>query len=321
MRILFGLAALVIIACFIISSVDLREVATSISNANYTLLAVAIAIKVFTIYIKANRWGVSLTSADVPRPKKLFAATIIGTASNLVLPARMGEVARTLVLKQHTSLSMVSLLTSTVAMGIVDFIFLATTLFIVIISGSVYANLFSTENVMILFVVLLLLVGGIFLLVSNNIPFSKQLRTAGRFFLTQQIHTKLRGFLHSAQVGLQIFKNRKKLEIVSLLTVCVWCSEIFAVFLGLQAFGISASLWMASILCLSLNLAFVLPVTPGNVGVHQLLSILILERFQIGETAALSFSLGFQGATLISILLLGLVFFLKEGAQKDGDNR
>lgn len=63
------------------------------------------------------------------------------------------------------------------------------------------------------------------------------------------------------------------------------------------------------------SLALAVPVTPGNVGIHQFLSVSVLGLFGVAEAKSLAFSVGFQGSAIILIVSLGTVCFFREGVR------
>ena len=96
-------------------------------------------------------------------------------------------------------------------------------------------------------------------------------------------------------------------------TGLVWCLETAAMCSALSAFGIQPDVMVAALLVVTLNLSFAVPLTPGNIGTHQLISVLILSLFGIERAAALSFSIGYQGAVHLMIVVIGGAFFCREG--------
>ncbi len=104
-------------------------------------------------------------------------------------------------------------------------------------------------------------------------------------------------------------------------TVLVWCLETAAMCSALSAFGIQPEVMIAALLVVTLNLSFAVPLTPGNIGTHQLISVLILSLFGIERAAALSFSIGYQGAVHLMIVLIGGAFFCREGLNLDALRR
>jgi len=75
------------------------------------------------------------------------------------------------------------------------------------------------------------------------------------------------------------------------LTMVIWSLETVAVYVMLLAFQIKTSFLIAATLLVVVNLSFVFPISPGNIGLVQALSILVLGTYGITKETALAFSL------------------------------
>jgi glycosyltransferase 2 family protein len=70
---------------------------------------------------------------------------------------------------------------------------------------------------------------------------------------------------------------------------------------------------MAAILVVVLNLSFVIPITPGNIGVTQAISVFLLGTFGVTPAYALAYSIGGQGVIQLLIISLGMICLYREG--------
>ena len=112
--------------------------------------------------------------------------------------------------------------------------------------------------------------------------------------------------------GFVIMRHGGAIRRFLILTVAIWGLEAVAVYLMLLAFQIEAHLLMAVTLLVVVNLSFVFPISPGNVGVVQALSILVLATYGITQEAALAYSIGVQTISYLVIVCLGVVYFYRE---------
>jgi uncharacterized membrane protein YbhN (UPF0104 family) len=80
----------------------------------------------------------------------------------------------------------------------------------------------------------------------------------------------------------------------------------------LQAFHIQPSVLMAATVVVGLNLSFIFPITPGNVGVVQALGIFLLGTFGVTQESALAYSIGADGTTCLVVVSLGMAYFYCE---------
>jgi uncharacterized protein (TIRG00374 family) len=97
------------------------------------------------------------------------------------------------------------------------------------------------------------------------------------------------------------------------LTAGIWMLEAVATMFALAAVGVSVPVPAALLLMCALNLAFVVPITPGNIGTHQLVSVFMLSWLGVDEAQALAFSVASQGAVVMLTLGIGAAFAWREG--------
>jgi glycosyltransferase 2 family protein len=113
--------------------------------------------------------------------------------------------------------------------------------------------------------------------------------------------------------GLSVLGKGRLLSELLLLTITVWGLETASTFWLLQAFRIKATLVMAAMLVVVLNLSLVVPITPGNIGITQAVGVFLLETFGVTPASALAYSIGAQGAIQLLIVSLGMICLYREG--------
>ncbi len=96
---LFGLVVTAIFVAFFAKMVKWAEVWTQLRQARYLFLAPAVLFGMLVYVIKMVRWRMILGTMCRPSYRHLFSSIMIGFTGNCVLPARMGEVLRAVVLR------------------------------------------------------------------------------------------------------------------------------------------------------------------------------------------------------------------------------
>jgi uncharacterized membrane protein YbhN (UPF0104 family) len=117
---------------------------------------------------------------------------------------------------------------------------------------------------------------------------------------------------HAAD-GLRFLGEPVVLLRVVLFTVAVWTVDVASTWLALHAFHIDVGLSGAALLVAAIGLSFALPLTPGNVGTYQLITVLVLGQLGIERDRAFAFGIGFQAFALVATVALGMAFFQREG--------
>jgi uncharacterized membrane protein YbhN (UPF0104 family) len=85
-----------------------------------------------------------------------------------------------------------------------------------------------------------------------------------------------------------------------------WVCDVCCILSVLVAVHIAPALEKALLVILSVNGAIALPVTPGQVGAHELGSILALAAVGVAEARAIPFAVLYHAAQLVPVLLVGL---------------
>jgi uncharacterized protein (TIRG00374 family) len=274
------------------------------------LLLLALFLKVASLYAKAKRWAFIVSASGEAHPRhRVFAATVWGAAGNIILPAKLGEVARVSLLCRYNRLP-IGFGVSTTGVGyLVDFATLVLALLVIGIPSS-GLNLVDYGRVTTALCVL-----SVVTLVLAGLPFlSRRTRVIGRISGLLPLALRRRAALagQSLQSGLAVLRQPSTLAIVSLAAVAIWSLEFTAVDLALSSFHLPHGPLLTLLLLAAFHLAFAFPVTPGNLGTHQLVCVLVLGCFAITPSQAIAFSCGWQASVHSTILLLAFGVWCQE---------
>ena len=300
------------ILALLLRRVDVRQLAEALLAVRPGYLLAALAIKFAIMYLKAVRWAVAIEGATGERPRRrVFSACMIGFAGNVVMPARLGEIGRVMVLCKHNPVARSLALTSVAVTQLLDLLVLGLFFFAV--------SFWAAGAALVDRAVLVALIAALVALLAALALFQWRLEWVRAAFvrfarrLPSAFGKRLSDYLEHFAAGLRAIRRPVFLAAMLACTLVVWTAEIAAVGLALAAFKLPVTLLMAAVVTLALNLSFAIPVTPGNVGTHQLLCVLVLGLFGVSEVQALAYSIGMQGAVNISIALCGTLLFYREG--------
>src|SRR6478672_8494444 len=84
--------------------VNLQELGGALAGADYRLIVPAMALWLVGYCARTLRWRALLAGSKVGPILELFGVLMVGFATNNLLPARLGELARAYLLRQHTGL-------------------------------------------------------------------------------------------------------------------------------------------------------------------------------------------------------------------------
>lgn len=107
--------------------------------------------------------------------------------------------------------------------------------------------------------------------------------------------------------GFQVFDRGWRVAVALGCVFAAWICDLASVELVLYAVGAEPSLSAGLLVLLITNLAIALPVTPGNLGAHELGSALALKMIGVQVEVATAFALLYHGLHVIPVLLAGFV--------------
>lgn len=318
-RLVLGILLICLIIFTLMNMIDFRALPSIFLQVDPWVLSIAVALKLFTLYVKTVRWGIAMMATGIrQRPKKLFVATLIGAGVNVILPARSGELVRTLIAKKYNDQNGVTIFTSLSAMLLLDLVLLAL-LFLVFLPFDQKAGSLKFSTTVILAIgtgiVILLALLTTDKLTGVEKRLGKHWQNVGRKLRQLRIEV-----IRSIKVGLAILTNPLGLLQALVLTIFLWVVEVIALWLALIAFSISPSIQLTLFLLAALNLSFLMALTPANIGVHQLLSVLILGHYGTDYSEALAFSIGFQSLVIFTFVITGSACFYWLGVRPHKSN-
>lgn|GEM_PF-2128223 len=328
----FGFLLAGFLLFFLARKMDLKEVYRQLVHANLWILLLMPLLKLLVTYVKAYRWGYAIRSVmQLPhQPKRLYSATFISFLGNLIFPARLGELLRVQICqKNNPEISRSLALTCSVLPQIFDLLAVLVLLVLGLSIGPSGGVSFGKIALVFGAVICILLILHFF---HRFYPYLESFFAPYVKYCPEKLRAPLAGMLRDINQALSLLHKWKKLLIIFGLTVCVWSLETVALTIGLTAFGIPIfpvpevmgaggfyvyttpylpALMMTT--AAGLSLAFLLPLTPGALGLYQAAAIWSLALFGIPETEALATSLGMQAADFLIITIMGFYFFYQEG--------
>lgn len=275
----------------------------ALTHVSWPWLLSALLLQALIMLVKAWRWAEALRAAAGRPMRGIATATFVGFAGNLVLPARLGELARIHLAASTNHLSRSVVLSTIAVTQFLDLLLLGLLFFLM-------SFLFATEALIHPGVLTSFALGGLIALAGLV---AVQHRWAALAALLARVTRVLPGPLRRAStyyagqfaLGLHLLAQRRAGMLVALATVTAWTLEIASYALALTAFGVTVTPLMPALLVVVLSLAFILPLTPANIGPHQFLCVLVLGLFDVNAGPALAFSLGLQAACALLVLALG----------------
>jgi len=302
-----GLAALVaaaIVAAAVWAAPDLRGIAEAFENVRWRWVAAAAGANLVSILSRAVAWRVVVVQAlpaPPPRRQHVLSAYSVGMLGNAVLPGRLGEAARTVVLARHLPRGRGAWATvggTVLAHRLLDVLPLAALVVYVLIAARIPP--WATTGITVT-----LIVGGALLVLAVVL--------ARRGASSAHGIGRVRRLLDLAREGMAVLRAPRPGATAALLQCLGWVAQLAVVDASLRAFGIHAPLPAAGLVLLVMNAALAFPLWPGSVGVLQAAVALSLLPYDVDYAAGFAFALGLQAIEASIGIAMGLTFLGREG--------
>ena len=116
-----------------------------------------------------------------------------------------------------------------------------------------------------------------------------------------------------ARQGLSVLKAPVPLAGAVLLQCLGWLLQLLAVYAAMQAFGIDAPLPAAGLVLVLMNVATIVPLWPGNVGLVQAAVALPLRNYGVPYATGFAYGLALQAIEMACGIGLGVIALAREG--------
>ncbi len=292
---------------------DLHALAGNLASANYWYLIPASVLTLFAFWIRALRWGVLLHPLKPIKLWTLFSATMVGFMCNNILPMRLGEFVRAYVIGRSARIRASAAFATIVVERLFD-LFSMIAIFGVIL---VFAP-FHNRPFKVLVLLAFLAGSAVFVaLLLFHLRGASLSAFAGRF-VPSRVRPRVTAILESFQAGLGIFRDPKRLAAVGVLTLLMWLC--FAVVIRicfasarLEQGGLTLPPLASLVVLVVIGIGIMVPSGPGFVGTLQAAAKLSFVILGYEDSArALSFSILYHATQWFPVVLVGLLFMMKE---------
>ena len=300
-------------------NVDPHRLAHQLSRTNPLALAACAGLSVCTLWFRTLRWNIMLPSPPMSHKKQLFPIVTIAFMINNILPARMGEAARAVLLWRRNGFSAAVSIGSLILERGIDVLALSASFFVPVFCaplmrpGSGLTSTASVYKTVTLQSCAILLSAGVAAAVGLLVAYSLFPVLVRRMFAVCLKMVPARAHPRMQRIGMDIAStldwtfSAPKAAAVTALSVCiVLCYGLMVVILTKETgFGILQGLFAQAFAALGAAI----PLAPGYVGT---LHAVMLEGLVLCGTArdkAQAVTILFHAVPYITVTLLGLYYF------------
>ncbi len=274
----------------------------TLRQGRYYLLPLLFIWSSVSYFIRALRWRVLLSAERKIRPLTVFWANMAGYLGNSFLPARAGELVRSVALGHKTGINSSFVLATALTERLLDVIAL------VLISVLALLALPGISPSLAPALQAMAVLGGVGLLVvllAPHFPVFFQ-RLLGLLPLPTAWRPRLDNLLIRFLDGMRSLQNPGRALSFVALTGVIWLMDGLGTMLGAYLLRLDMTLPQALLLLAGMGLSSAIPSTPGYVGVYQFAAVTVLTPFGYSKSDALAYILVAQAFGYVVITFWGL---------------
>ncbi|MBI2560179.1 MAG: flippase-like domain-containing protein [Planctomycetes bacterium] len=326
--------------------IEWHQLGEAFLEANYIYLLPATAVVLLSYVVRAIRWRILMQPIKKVSFMSLFSATSIGFMANCILPARVGEVIKPVMIGKKEKIKISASLATVLMERTFDTVSLI--IFSIIIlailpipstetqkelsnpmsissieahdAGSSSSNAKSTIHTIAklkklakaLTIPLSIIIVLAFILARYPAKVKEWL---GKHLsiLPARTKDKLTAFIDSFISGFAILKNRGEIVQVTLLTAVIWVLIVLETYFVSFSFNLSLPVLGACMVIIFVSFAVILPQAPGFVGVFHIATQKALDLFGVGLSSSQSYAIILWAVGVFPITVMGLLFLWNEG--------
>lgn len=315
LRVGVSLALMVVLLAVFLWNVDFAEVGRAFAAADPSLLVAAVALALLSYWLRALRWQFILLPVCRVRHSSVVLTTAIGYAAMTLLPARMGDVIRPVLLARRErfpiSASLASILTERVFdMWTVVLFFLVSVIWppaMPQLDEHARRSL-ATLSVSGYVVGAGLLIGTLVLLgLFRYQERFVEILTRPVNWIRPSWRQPAANFLHHFLDGLRVIERPRDLAITVAASLIMWYVIYWQVRVTLLAFGVDLPLRAAYLLTTLAVIGLAVP-TPGGVGsFHKATQVGLTLFFGVQLGLATAIAIAYHAICFLPITVIGLL--------------
>lgn len=312
-----GLALAAFFTWLFLRQANFAEVGEALRASSPGLIGLTVVTNIFTSVQRAWRWRYLLAPiARVPfRP--LLDCTLMGWTVTVLLPGRLGEIARPVLLSRRTEVRA----TPAIASVVLERIFDALTVLVLLAAYLAFfpappavsddgravldamrgSGMIALAGLLGLFVVVVLAMRSRVFMAAID-------RLLGRW-LPERIALLARSFIH----GMSGLRSFRLLAMISISSVLLWLTILLTYVLLFRAMGVELP-WYASMPLLAMLVVGVMIPTPGGIGsFHKAAQLALVGLWGVDNDLAVAYAIVSHAVAFIPLAIIGLVVMFREG--------
>jgi uncharacterized protein (TIRG00374 family) len=328
---LFGTIVSAAALYFALRNVPLKDLFNYLTTIDYTWILPSVVVILSAFALRAVRWQVILATTYKVDFFEAFHPLMIGFSINCILPGRVGEIARPVILSQQKGIAFTTILATVAVERVLDALTLIVMFALVILkvqpdpkfsmpfgdmelSRAVLVNIAAgTLKLCIVLIgaIVLISIDHIrkqFFAVMDWVPGKAAFLGAGFQSGLKKLNLKTQTIIDNFASGFSLIKNPKLLVLCLVFSIGIWLLSGFSYYLfSLGCPGINLSVGEIFAMMVIVCFAIALPSVPGYWGIWEAGGKFALSLFKVGAKEAAGYTLANHAIQIIPILAVGLI--------------
>lgn len=295
-------------------NVDFGQVAAALAKASLGLVMASAGLALLSYWLRVIRWQLILAPAGGVRHREALLATAVGYAALALLPARMGDLVRPLVLARRTPLPTSAALASILTERIFDLWSVMAFFMVFALWPPAMADLTpaARANLGVLHTSGLVVLAG---LVLGTLTLLALFRFQDRFIATigrliarfrSSWQTPIEAFLGHFLDGLRVLQRPRQLVLTLAASSAVWGVIYWQLQVSLLALGVALPLRATFLLVALSVIGLAIPTPAGVGGFHAALQFGLTTFFAVDLATATGVAIVHHAVCFLPITLIGL---------------
>ncbi len=285
------------------------ELWQTLRNVRLEYIGLGLLTNSLALAARSMRWGVLVSARKRTGFLSMFWATAAGYMGNTFLPARAGELLRSLMLGKDANVNASFVLATALTERLMDVIAL------VLIGAAVISTVSMTLPLWLFSAIRWMALAGfaalvIFLLAPRM---EKWLLKILGLLLREKWQGRLSGLVSQFLMGARALLHPGRAAAFVLLTAVVWAVDGAGTVIFSLGMRLPLGFDQALLLLVALGLSSALPSTPGYVGIYQYVAVTLLPVFGWSPSQAVAYILAGQAVNVITISIWGLIGTARAG--------
>ena len=294
------------LTAFAVTRIHLRDVASALVSVDLPWAIAAFVLMAVSMVLRAEAWYAVLQPALVTRRlgrSEVARATMIGVFMSAILPGRVGEAGRAIVVSRRLGRVsqnlpvVIGTLFSQTLLNVIALLCVAAVALASTPALKAHAGALALVALVPVFLLAVVLAG----------PWLME-RVSPRSPMMRKVASALAVKLAELRRGLRVFRQASATSHALAAQLAAWALQLLSLYALLIAFDLqdTAPIAAAAAVLTAVNVAGIVPVTPSNVGIFQAACVLVLVAWGVGTDTALAYGILLQGIEFVVAFALGL---------------